>query len=145
MTSQRRIDANRRNARRSTGPRTEDGKARSRLNAVKHGLSASLPELVDTTEARQLAALLAQGAKDPAATTAAARLAMAEMLLDRCRQVRASLAATVADVGETPDPEAASTLADAVRAMAAIDRYERKARRLAQAARRELEGLVPGS
>ncbi len=32
--------ANQQNARRSTGPRTEVGKARSRLNALKHGLCA---------------------------------------------------------------------------------------------------------
>ena len=145
MTSQRRIDANRRNARRSTGPRTDDGKARSRLNAVKHGLSASLPALVDTPQARELAALLTQGTADPAAMTAAARLAVAEALLDRCRQVRASLAAPASVVGGTTNAEATVDLGEAVRAMAAIDRYERKARRLALAARRELEALAPES
>src|SRR6202011_3204185 len=36
----RQIEANRRNALRSTGPTTEDGKRRSRQNAVRHGLSA---------------------------------------------------------------------------------------------------------
>ena len=40
MTSFRQFEANRRNALRSTGPRTEDGKRRSRLNAVRHGLTA---------------------------------------------------------------------------------------------------------
>ncbi len=40
MTSQRQIAANRRNARKSTGPRTEGGRAVSRLNALRHGLTA---------------------------------------------------------------------------------------------------------
>jgi hypothetical protein len=35
-----RAAVNRANARRSTGPRTESGKQRSSLNAVKHGLTA---------------------------------------------------------------------------------------------------------
>ena len=38
MTSQRQIEANRRNATNSTGPRTTRGKAVVALNAVQHGL-----------------------------------------------------------------------------------------------------------
>ena len=40
MTSYRQIEANRRNALRSTGPKTESGKHISRCNAVRHGLTA---------------------------------------------------------------------------------------------------------
>ena len=46
MISYRQIEANRRNALKSTGPRTEAGKQASRCNAVRHGLTA---ETVITT------------------------------------------------------------------------------------------------
>ena len=38
MTSAKKSEANRQNARRSSGPKTPEGKAAVRLNAVKHGL-----------------------------------------------------------------------------------------------------------
>jgi hypothetical protein len=40
MTSLRQIEANRHNALKSTGPKTEDGKQRSRRNALRHGFTA---------------------------------------------------------------------------------------------------------
>jgi hypothetical protein len=40
MATEAQIEANRRNARRSTGPKTAAGRAVSRQNALKHGLSA---------------------------------------------------------------------------------------------------------
>jgi hypothetical protein len=40
MTSYRQIEANRRNALKSTGPKSEEGKQASRCNALRHGLTA---------------------------------------------------------------------------------------------------------
>jgi hypothetical protein len=40
MATAKQIEANRRNAQKSTGPRTEEGKAASRFNATTHGLKA---------------------------------------------------------------------------------------------------------
>src|SRR6266478_4493178 len=42
MAGQAQIDANKRNAKSSTGPKTEGGKARTRLNALKDGTHAKI-------------------------------------------------------------------------------------------------------
>jgi hypothetical protein len=51
MTSLRQIEANRRNAGKSTGPTTEEGKQRARCNAVRHGLTAET--VIDALEDAQ--------------------------------------------------------------------------------------------
>jgi hypothetical protein len=45
--------ANKRNAKRSTGPRTRDGKERSSMNALKHGICQTSP-LVNSTNLEEL-------------------------------------------------------------------------------------------
>src|SRR6516162_10827889 len=50
MTSYRQIEANRRNALKSTGPKTEAGKQASRRNAVRHGLTETVIGVLEDAE-----------------------------------------------------------------------------------------------
>jgi len=46
MASEKQIEANRNNSKLSTGPKTQEGKDKVRLNAIKHGLRAKLIEVL---------------------------------------------------------------------------------------------------
>src|SRR5262245_2405187 len=69
MTSYRQIETNRRNALRSTGPRTETGKRVSRCNAVRHGLTAEtvLSALEDTEDYKAFEAAITADYDAPSA------------------------------------------------------------------------------
>ena len=50
MTSKKQIEANRSNAKKSTGPKTDEGKAKSSINALKHGLTSQRVWLTEEEE-----------------------------------------------------------------------------------------------
>ena len=100
--------ANRANAQKSTGPKTAEGKARSSLNAVKHGLAAQqlvLPN--EDSEAYKAVVQVWIEALQPADTAEMAlveRAAMADWRLKRCiRAEHASLSARVRHAVEIHD------------------------------------------
>jgi hypothetical protein len=51
MISEKQLDANRRNALLSSGPRTEAGRNRSRMNALRHGLTGQVTTMTDEDRA----------------------------------------------------------------------------------------------
>ena len=72
MSSLKQIEANRRNALKSTGPTTEEGKEHSRRNAVRHGLSAETV-IADLEDAEDYQAFEAAVIADCDAQTAVER------------------------------------------------------------------------
>jgi hypothetical protein len=57
MATRKQRAANRRNAQLSTGPKTPEGKAAVRLNALKHGLTAENAVIIGEEEADRRTAL----------------------------------------------------------------------------------------
>ena len=108
MTSFRQIETNRRNARKSTGPITEEGKQRSRCNAVRHGLTAQtvIGALEDAEDYNAFQAAVAAGFDAETAVERELVLRLASLLW-RLRR------ATAIDTGflETPsEPDIAPDL-----------------------------------
>ena len=89
MTSERKILANRQNARKSTGPRTTTGKSRASRNAVRHGL-----ERVDfgnpgyCVQVERIAKAICPGASDPFRYEQAVIIAESQMFVARVRAAR---------------------------------------------------------
>jgi hypothetical protein len=93
MTSNRKIEANRRNSRKSCGPRTAAGKANASRNALKHGLAALIhSQAPSSTEVEQSACALCGDDNDPALFAQAVKVAECEMVL---RAIRAQKIAAI--------------------------------------------------
>lgn len=104
MTSARKQEANRRNASRSTGPKTPRGRYHSARNALQHGLSvASLADPAWAPEVRALAAELVAANASAVLRERAYEVAAAQIDIIRVGTARQGLLAkTLAD--ETFEP-----------------------------------------
>ena len=92
MTSERKIKANRANARASTGPKTARGRSRAERNALRHALSLTVysdPALSQEVEA--LARKIAPIEGDGEIQELARRIAEAQIDLHRARRARHQL------------------------------------------------------
>ena len=132
MASERQIAANRRNAKKSTGPRSADGKARSRRNALRHGLSiASRANPAFQKDVMLLARALSLAGKDIG--DAALIAADAEIDLLRTRKYRAALI-------EESRGQAGPGNCDLENELDTLERYERRAFSRRNKALRAIEG-----
>jgi hypothetical protein len=129
MTTERKILANRANAKLSTGPRSATGRQRSSQNARRHGLSC--PESVNsqlTTQTQRLASTIAGRTNDPSVLAAAERLAETQIELGRIRAVKSSAASEVAKLAANCKTVDLSQQLDALLAvLVRINRYENRA------------------
>jgi len=92
VNTEARIEANRRNAQRSTGPRTPGGKGRVAQNALQHGLSIAVDALPELDAAVSRLAVRIAGADASARRLELARsVAAAEVDLRRVSQARHGL------------------------------------------------------
>jgi hypothetical protein len=160
MPNERRLRANRANARRSTGPTSASGKARAAQNARQHGLSLDI--LADPALARDvedLAQRLAREAQRPDLIDLARRVAQAQIDVQRIRQfcherLEAALAGLHGGQGGAPPrvwsaDDFAVALEPLTKHLKKIDRYTRRAlsrrkfavRDFAAAQRRDAAGL----
>jgi len=84
-------EVNRRNARRSTGPRSVRGKARSAQNARRHGLAGANPLGALSKEVEALARALVGDDHDPERLVHARTMAQMEVMLGRICDARIAL------------------------------------------------------
>jgi predicted component of type VI protein secretion system len=123
MASERQIAANRRNARKSTGPRSGGGKNRASRNAYRHGLTLNINSTA--AYAKQLDKLvrkIAGESKDAIVLERARAIAQAELDLARVRRAKVALIERASAFGELDPPQLFGTVTQIVGALNAFER-----------------------
>jgi hypothetical protein len=151
MTSEAKIAANRRNALRSTGPRTAAGKMRVRRNALRHGLAAVVvgdPGV--TAEVERVAAAICGERTDPLERQQALIVAEAQLTLKQIRRTRAQITEQLSQLPPSQPQDARNSAplwcvdrnAPCLDQLLRLERYERHAfsRRKRAVRRASLQG-----
>jgi hypothetical protein len=125
MTSDRQFAANRRNAHRSTGPRSDAGRKRSSRNSLRHSLTAAGTVNAERIKhIERLARNIAGDSSDSVTLEAARAIAQAEFELAQIRRVKVALASRVMAFGEVKKASTWQFIAEAKRFFRALDRGE---------------------
>ncbi len=158
MTTERQVAANRRNARRSTGPRSGGGKERASRNSYRYGLSGPLITTQEhANRVENLARKIAADATDFVILEYARAAAEAEFGIARVRQTKVALIERMLAFGQLEQPQLFQSVRQITAFFNALDRGELKlpepidaagtmpsaeADRLAEAVRRALRELL---
>jgi hypothetical protein len=156
MASERQIAANRRNARKSTGPRSGAGRKRASRNAYRHGLTLNITSTAAFAEQlNKLARKIAGDTKDAITLERARAVAHAELDLARVRRAKVALIERASAFGEldalaTMPSQEPDRSAEAVRRalpdLRKLERYERRsAARRDRAALDIVDRIKPGN
>jgi hypothetical protein len=125
MLSRKKLDANRRNARKATGPKSRAGKARSSRNSFRHGLRAVATGNDDDERSAKLSDLLRRDNADEEEYQQAAVIGECQLFLARVRAARAAVIERMRGEGIwRTDVEGTNLAIDDLRA---LDHYERRA------------------
>jgi hypothetical protein len=123
MASERQVAANRRNARKSAGPRSGAGKNRSSRNAYRHGLTLNITSTAAFAKQLHKLARKIAGNTDDAITLERARaIAQAELDLARVRRAKVALIERACTFGELEPPQVLNSVTQLIRFVNAVDR-----------------------
>jgi hypothetical protein len=121
MASERQIAANRRNARKSTGPRSGAGRKRASRNAYRHGLTLNITSTAAfAKQLNKLARKIAGDTKDAITLERARAVAHAELDLARVRRAKVALIERASAFGELDPPRL--TVTQGIRLLNAFER-----------------------
>jgi len=116
VTSDRKISSNRKNAQKSTGPKSVAGRRRIAQNALRHGLAIPVSTIAALRgDVETLASSIARATGNKIATELSQRAAEAQLEILRIRRARAAILSADLDHDERN------------RRLASLERYERRA------------------
>jgi hypothetical protein len=125
MASERQIAANRRNARKSSGPRSAAGKKRASRNSYRHGLTATIVSNAERARRiEKLAREIAGNTGDQVVLECARAAAQAEFEVAHFRRVKVAMIERISSFGQLASPDGFQSTGEIMRFLSGLGRDE---------------------